>query len=99
MDGCSGRMRRLPTFVPLSQLEPATGLDFEPWHSEVHSVSSEGVRRAFCGTCGATVFFWTEERRAVVDTAMGLAKRGRGFGGVLSDVEEREGEVIVGGEV
>ena len=34
--------------------------------------SSKGVRRYFCGKCGATVFFDSLERPAVIDVAVGI---------------------------
>ncbi|KAF5379105.1 hypothetical protein D9615_005955 [Tricholomella constricta] len=34
--------------------------------------SSAGRNREFCGTCGATVFWWGEERPELVDVAVGL---------------------------
>ena len=34
--------------------------------------SSEHVKRYHCGTCGATVFFTSDERRGLVDVAVGV---------------------------
>ncbi|KAG6856417.1 hypothetical protein H0H87_004636, partial [Tephrocybe sp. NHM501043] len=34
--------------------------------------SSRGRNREFCGTCGATVFWWGEERPDLVDVSVGL---------------------------
>jgi hypothetical protein len=47
-------------------------------------VSSKGVIRTFCGTCGATVFFSSEERirndgERVVDIAVGLLRAPEGI--------------------
>jgi hypothetical protein len=36
--------------------------------------SSEDVCRGFCGTCGATVFYWHEQRQEVVDISVGLMR-------------------------
>jgi hypothetical protein len=36
--------------------------------------SSKDVCRGFCYTCGATVFYWHEERQEVVDISIGLMR-------------------------
>ncbi|KAH7397207.1 Mss4-like protein, partial [Pyrenochaeta sp. MPI-SDFR-AT-0127] len=41
--------------------------------------SSDGVRRTFCGVCGATVSYWCRERAEMVDFAVGLLE-GEGQG-------------------
>lgn len=40
--------------------------------------SSEGVRRTFCGTCGATVFYSHKERPGIVDVATGILRAAEG---------------------
>jgi hypothetical protein len=40
--------------------------------------TSPGVRRTFCGTCGATVFYNCDERPAIVDVAAGLLRAPEG---------------------
>ena len=43
-----------------------------------HFESSPGVRREFCGKCGATVFWHNTERPGVVDVSVGLLKAKEG---------------------
>lgn len=45
-----------------------------------HHQSSEGTWRSFCSTCGASVFYYTdkEERKDVVDIAVGLLRAASG---------------------
>ena len=44
-----------------------------------HYKSSADVYRSFCGTCGATVFYWADEPgHAVVDVAVGLLRTEEG---------------------
>lgn len=38
--------------------------------------SSEGMKRTFCGVCGATVSYWCSERKDMVDFAVGLLQGG-----------------------
>ncbi|GLB42268.1 putative glutathione-dependent formaldehyde-activating enzyme [Lyophyllum shimeji] len=40
--------------------------------------SSTGRNREFCGTCGATVFWWGEERPDLVDVSVGLVGDNQG---------------------
>ncbi|KAK2794258.1 hypothetical protein FQN51_000892 [Onygenales sp. PD_10] len=69
------------TFIPLHLLQPAMGPDYAIGTAKTYE-SSEGVRRAFCGTCGATAFYWCEERPKWVDVALGLV---RAPGGVMAE--------------
>ena len=40
-----------------------------------HFQSSKDVYRSFCGTCGASVFYWADEPgHAVVDVSVGLLR-------------------------
>lgn len=74
-------------FIPRSNLaiySPTRGafvaLDFDdlPASTVQTHVSSPGVKRHFCGTCGATVF-WREAKRAdVVDVGVGLLQSATG---------------------
>jgi hypothetical protein len=60
-----------------SALEP----DANPGTSLKHYKSSSGVIRSWCGTCGATVFFWDESRKGreeVVDVAVGFLRADSG---------------------
>ncbi|KAG6908011.1 hypothetical protein DXG01_006546 [Tephrocybe rancida] len=43
-----------------------------------HYLSSTGRHREFCGTCGATVFWWGDERPGAVDIAAGLLDEQQG---------------------
>ncbi|GAO17177.1 uncharacterized protein UV8b_02715 [Ustilaginoidea virens] len=66
------------TFAPLALCDPVIGKDLKLGSSKTY-VSSEGVLRSFCGTCGATVFFSSAQRRpadgrAVVDIATGILR-------------------------
>ncbi|KAK2810665.1 hypothetical protein FQN50_002705 [Emmonsiellopsis sp. PD_5] len=65
------------TFIPLHLLQPAMGPDFAIGTAKTYE-SSAGVRRAFCGTCGATAFYWCEERPKWVDVAIGLVRAPEG---------------------
>ncbi|PGH30711.1 hypothetical protein GX50_06524 [[Emmonsia] crescens] len=66
------------TFLPLHLLEPAVGTDLSIGTTKTF-VSSKGVRRAFCGTCGATVFYWCEDEAIMVDVALGLVRATEGL--------------------
>lgn len=75
------------TFVPLAQLQPAVSADFTGFGTLVAFKSSEHVLRAFCGVCGATVFYTadTPDRvgdgspdQKVVDVAVGMLKAPEG---------------------
>ncbi|PGH13549.1 hypothetical protein AJ79_03542 [Helicocarpus griseus UAMH5409] len=61
------------TFIPLGLIEPVVDSRLVMGTAKVFE-SSEGVRRAFCGRCGATVFYWCVERGEVVDVATGLLR-------------------------
>jgi hypothetical protein len=70
------------TFVPLAQVEPAIKPDLR--HGTLVSyASTPGVLRAFCGVCGATVFYTCEDRtptekQQVVDVAVGILRAPEG---------------------
>ncbi|KAJ2966153.1 hypothetical protein NQ176_g10281 [Zarea fungicola] len=68
-------------FVPLSFIEPAVGEDLKIGTTKTY-VSSEGVTRAFCSVCSATVFFLYHGRRydgvPVVDISTGLLRAPEG---------------------
>ncbi|OAA68933.1 DUF636 domain protein [Cordyceps fumosorosea ARSEF 2679] len=68
-------------FVPLDTLEPTIGEDLRLGTLKTY-VSSEGVTRAFCGVCSATVFFLQHSRRynevPVVDISTGLLRAPEG---------------------
>ncbi|KAG6849970.1 hypothetical protein H0H93_003159 [Arthromyces matolae] len=49
----------------------------------VNYKSSEGRNREFCGTCGATVFWWGTERPDLVDVSAGLVAES--LGGVRAE--------------
>lgn len=59
------------TFVPQRFLTPQPPSDLRIGSSKVYE-SSKGVRRTFCGTCGATVFYHCEEDSRMVDVAVGI---------------------------
>lgn len=70
------------TFVPSAKLSPPIPPDLKLGTMKVYE-SSPGVRRGFCGVCGATVLYTnkdrepTEEQR-VVDIAVGLLRAPEG---------------------
>lgn len=68
-------------FVPISAIEPAVGEDLKLGTIKAYS-SSEGVTRAFCAVCSATVFFQQHSRRydgvPVVDISTGLLRAPEG---------------------
>ncbi|RFU25238.1 hypothetical protein B7463_g11102, partial [Scytalidium lignicola] len=61
------------TTVPRSLISPTIPDTLLLGTSKVYS-SSPDVRRTFCGVCGATVFYWVEDRAEVVDVALGLLR-------------------------
>ncbi|KAL2360889.1 hypothetical protein RJZ56_006246 [Blastomyces dermatitidis] len=61
------------TFLPLRLLEPAIGTELNIGTTKTFK-SSKGAKRAFCGTCGATAFYWNEDRPDIVDVALGLVR-------------------------
>lgn len=70
------------TFLPLSACDPPIKSDLKIGTSKTF-VSSAGVLRSFCGTCGASVFFSCDERRPdgkrqVVDLATGVLRAPEG---------------------
>ena len=71
------------TFIPLAQTEPRIPQDLK-FGTLVTYQSSPTVQRAFCGVCGATVFFTCEERtdpsgkETVVDLSVGILRAPEG---------------------
>ncbi|KAH7320036.1 DUF636 domain protein [Stachybotrys elegans] len=70
------------TFVPLKVCEPAIASDLLIGTAKTY-VSSPGVLRSFCGTCGATVFYSCDDRHVgldsqVVDVAVGILQAREG---------------------
>ncbi|KAK3390005.1 Mss4-like protein [Podospora didyma] len=73
-------------FVPLTSISPPLPKDFK-FGTLTPYVSSPGVRRAFCGVCGATVFYSSEHKartaendgRKIVDIAVGLLRAPEGI--------------------
>jgi hypothetical protein len=59
-------------FVPVDHLSTRSG-DLIIGSSKSYQ-SSEGVRRTFCGTCGATVFYSCADRPGIVDVAVGILR-------------------------
>lgn len=69
-------------FVPRASCEPPIKRDLLIGTAKTFS-SSPGVLRSFCGTCGATVFYSTDERylsedKHVVDLATGILRAPEG---------------------
>lgn len=62
------------TFATMNSISPSpadSGLKIGS--SKVYE-SGNGVKRAFCSTCGATVFYWVEKRPSIVNIAVGLLR-------------------------
>lgn len=66
-------------FVPTDHITPRPPADLLFGTLAAYE-SSVGVRRTFCGTCGATVFYSHGERPGIVDVATGIL---RAPGGVM----------------
>ncbi|KAK4183071.1 Mss4-like protein [Podospora australis] len=73
------------TFAPLSCLKPSIGSDLKYGTLKAYR-SSENVTRAFCGKCGATVFYTTEdeerantEDKRIMDIAVGILRAPEGI--------------------
>lgn len=64
-------------FVPTDHITPEPPADLL-FGSMTAYESSEGVRRTFCGTCGATVFYSHKERPGIVDVATGILRASEG---------------------
>lgn len=64
-------------FVPVDHISPRLPSNLLVGSSKAYH-STEGVVRTFCGTCGATVFYWCKERPQVVDVATGLLRAPEG---------------------
>ena len=74
------------TFVPLTALEPPVPSTFTGFGTLTSYRSSEGVLRGFCGCCGATVFYSSEEAdervqgdTRIVDVAVGILRAPEGI--------------------
>ncbi|KAL2015633.1 hypothetical protein VTK56DRAFT_5073 [Thermocarpiscus australiensis] len=73
------------TFVPLAVLRPAVPPSFDGFGTLRAYRSSPGVTRAFCGACGATVFYAVDDdertpspEKRVVDVAVGILRAREG---------------------
>ncbi|KAJ9137470.1 DUF636 domain protein [Pleurostoma richardsiae] len=71
------------TFVPRAHVQPPMPVGLVPYGTMKAFDSSPGVRRGFCGTCGATVIFSCDDRRPadhreVVDVAVGILRAPEG---------------------
>lgn len=64
-------------FVPKDHISPALPADLLLGCSKRYQ-SSEGVVRTFCGKCGATVFYWCDNRPNIVDVATGILRAPEG---------------------
>jgi hypothetical protein len=64
-------------FVPVDHITPALPSNLLVGSSKAYH-STEDVVRTFCGTCGATVFYWCKERPEIVDVATGLLRAPEG---------------------
>ncbi|KAH8800398.1 DUF636 domain protein [Xylogone sp. PMI_703] len=67
------------TLVPISTLSPSLPPDLLPGTAKMY-YSSPGVKRIFCGVCGATVFGWWPQRPEIIDVAVGLFRDGSAGG-------------------
>ncbi|KAK0620620.1 hypothetical protein B0T14DRAFT_567361 [Immersiella caudata] len=66
------------TFIPLSSISPPLPESLEGYGTLKTYRSSEKVLRGFCGRCGATVFYMSEEERRKVDVAVGILRAPEG---------------------
>lgn len=71
------------TFVPRAQIQPPMPLDLAPYGTMKTFVSSPGVLRGFCGTCGATVIYSCDDRipspeQHIIDVSVGLLRAPEG---------------------
>ncbi|BCS29537.1 GFA family protein [Aspergillus puulaauensis] len=64
-------------FVPTDHVTPRPPADLLFGTLAAYE-SSAGVRRTFCGTCGATVFYSHKERPGIVDVATGILRASEG---------------------
>jgi len=64
-------------FVPVDHISPPLPSNLLVGSSKAYQ-SSEDVVRTFCGTCGATVFYWCKDRPHIVDVATGLLRAPEG---------------------
>jgi hypothetical protein len=62
------------TYVPKSHIEINPNTTLEVYKSRAD------VERSWCGTCGATVFYWREKRSDMYDIAVGTIRTGEGEG-------------------
>ncbi|VUC37754.1 unnamed protein product [Clonostachys rosea] len=70
------------TFIPLSACDPPILRDLKIGTAKTYQ-SSSNVLRSFCGTCGATIFFTSDERcpaegEQIVDLATGILRATEG---------------------
>lgn len=71
------------TFVPRAHIQPPMPLDLAPYGTLKTFVSSPGVLRGFCGTCGATVIYSCDDRmpspeKQIIDVSVGLLRAPEG---------------------
>ncbi|KAJ5683137.1 hypothetical protein N7462_006302 [Penicillium macrosclerotiorum] len=64
-------------FVPKDHISPPMPPDLMIGSSKGYQ-STDDVLRTFCGTCGATVFYYCEARPGIVDVAVGLLRAPEG---------------------
>jgi hypothetical protein len=67
------------TFIPARSIKPHLPQGLTPFGKMKVYSSSPQVRRGFCGTCGATIFFDHDDRRPtekqhVIDVAVGILR-------------------------
>ncbi|RDB27838.1 hypothetical protein Hypma_002322 [Hypsizygus marmoreus] len=71
-------------FVPRSNILTTSGVELDLQNERLRPSglrqykSSPGRNREFCGTCGATVFWWGEERPELIDVSVGLVDEKQG---------------------
>lgn len=71
------------TFVPRVHVQPPMPPELAPYGTMKTFVSSPGVLRGFCGTCGATVIYSNDERtpspeKQIIDVSIGLLRAPEG---------------------
>lgn len=64
--------------VPVVLGKPAASPNTNPGLGLKHHWSSPDVCRSFCGTCGATVFYWNIQRPDELDLAVGILRAEEG---------------------
>ncbi|KAJ5895405.1 hypothetical protein N7495_007096 [Penicillium taxi] len=64
-------------FVPTDHISPSPPSDLKIGTSKIYRSSSDTIR-TFCGTCGATVFYWCSERKSILDVSTGILRAPEG---------------------